>query len=125
MQIFRTVLWVLILVAVATFVAMNWTVVPINLVPGTLSANGPASGTGAIGVSGPLGVIVLLALLAGAVPTYLVAKAARWRLHRRIAALENTIKASTPTPMIATSTQFDAADASLGVAKPSPTKTEN
>lgn len=124
MQIFRTVLWVLIMVAVVTFVAINWTVVPINLVPGALSingsANGSTNGTGAIGVSGPLGVIVLLALLAGAVPTYLVSKAARWRLNRRIATLENTIKASTPTPMIATSTQFDAADAS-----PSVTKTEN
>jgi hypothetical protein len=36
-------------------------------------------------------------------------KAARWRLNRRIATLENTVKATTPTAPLATSTQLDAA----------------
>jgi len=40
---------------------------------------------------------------------WLLAKAKIWRLNRRIAGLENTLRAATPTPPIATATQLDAA----------------
>jgi uncharacterized integral membrane protein len=112
MQIIRTALWVLIAVIASVFVAINWDVVPINLIPSMVTGNG--SNGSHIGVTGPLGVVILIAVLFGAVPTYLYGKAARWRLKRRIATLENTVKATTPTAPLATSTQFDAAEAEIG-----------
>jgi putative membrane protein len=105
LQILRTALWVLAALLVMAFVWINWTVVDIYFLPGELHAND----AGRVGVTGPLGVIVLVAMLAGALPVWLLAKAKIWRLNRRIATLENTLRATTPTPMIATATQLDAA----------------
>ncbi len=101
MQIFRTVLWVLTAVVVSAFVAMNWRLASVNL--------WPLEG-GYLHVDWPIGLIAAAAFLLGVIPMWLLAKAARWRLNRRIATLENMVKATTPTPMIATSTQFDAAE---------------
>lgn len=103
MQILRTALWILAAVLVIAFVWINWTVVDIYLLPGELNAND----AGRVGVKGPLGVIILVAMLAGALPVWLLAKARAWRLKRRIASLENTLRAATPTPPIATATQLD------------------
>ena len=102
MQILRTALWVLIAVIVSSFVWMNWHKSPVNLWP--LEA-------GFLHVEWPVGIIALVFFLLGLIPTWLLAKAARWRLHRRIATLDNTLKALTPTPPLATSTQLDAAAA--------------
>jgi putative membrane protein len=105
LQILRTALWVLASLLVAAFVWINWTVVDIYLVPGELNAND----AGRVGVKGPLGVIILVAMVAGALPVWLLAKAKLWRLKRRIAGLENTLRAATPSAPIATATQLDAA----------------
>jgi len=102
MQILRTALWVLIAVIVSSFVWMNWHKSEVNLWP--LEA-------GFLHVEWPVGVIALVFFLLGLVPIWLLSKAARWRLNRRIATLENTVKAFTPTPPLATSTQLDAAAA--------------
>ena len=102
MQILRTALWVLIAVIVSSFVWMNWHKSPVNLWP--LEA-------GFLHVEWPVGIIALVFFLLGLLPMWLLSKAARWRLHRRITTLDNTLKALTPTPPQATSTQLDAAAA--------------
>jgi len=100
MQILRTALWVLIAVIVCSFVWMNWHMAEVNLWP--LEA-------GFLHVDWPIGIIALVFFLLGLLPTWALSKATRWGLKRRIANLENTVKAMTPTPPLATSTQLEAA----------------
>lgn len=100
MQILRTAWWVLIAVLISAFVAINWQTVDLNIWP--LEA-------GYLHVQWPVGLVALAFFLLGALPMWLLSKATRWRLHRRIATLENTVKATTPTPPLATATQLDAA----------------
>ena len=100
MQIIRTALWVLIAILVSAFVAINWNPVEVNIWP---------LDTGYLHVNWPVGFVALAFFLIGLLPMWLLAKAARWRLNRRIATLENTVKATTPTAPLATSTQLEAA----------------
>ena len=99
MNIIRTIVWVLIAVVATGFIALNWTPVPVNLWP---------LDTGYLHVQWPVGVVALVSFVLGMTPMWLMAKAKSWRLKRRIATLENTVKATTPTPPLATSTQLDA-----------------
>jgi putative membrane protein len=103
MQILRNALWLLIAMLGTAFVAINWHKAPLNLWPLEL---------GYLHVDWPVGMVALVFFLLGVVPTALVNKARRWRLKRRIAMLENNIMALTPTPPLATSTQFEAAQTS-------------
>jgi uncharacterized integral membrane protein len=105
MQILRTALWVLIAVILSSFVAINWNPVAVNLWP--LEA-------GYLHVEWPVGVVALAFFLLGHVPMWLLSKTTRWRLGRRIANLENTVKAITPTPPLATATQLEAAQDKIG-----------
>jgi putative membrane protein len=105
MQILRTALWVLVAVITSAFVAINWQSVPVNLWP--LSAS-------YLYVEWPVGIVALVFFLAGLVPMWLLAKTTRWRLNRRIANLENALKAASPTPPLATSTQFAAMQDTIG-----------
>ncbi|WDF73854.1 LapA family protein [Novosphingobium sp. KACC 22771] len=100
LQILRTALWILMAVLISSFVAINWQKTSINLWP---------LENGYLHVDWPVGLIALAAIAVGMVPIWLVAKARIWRLKRRIAGLENTLRAATPTPPIATATQLDAA----------------
>lgn len=100
LQILRTALWVLVAALISSFVAINWQKTSINLWP---------LDNGYLHVDWPVGLIAMAAFVAGMVPVWLVAKAKIWRLRRRIAGLENTLRAATPTPPIATATQLDAA----------------
>jgi len=113
LQIIRTIVIVLIAAAISAFVAMNWTVVSINILPnwqnGTPATPGAAQATAYVSLHWPLGMVVVVAFLCGLVPMWVMSKAGRWRLKRRIATLENTVRATTPTPPLATSTQLDAA----------------
>lgn len=98
MQIIRTIIWVLILIALLLFSINNWTPVQVKIWEGlVLDTKLPA--------------LVLISFATGLLPMWLLSKAAGWRLRRRIATLENTVRATTPTPMLATSTQLDAAQA--------------
>ena len=98
MQIIRTIIWVLVLVALLLFSINNWTNVEVKIWDGlVLDTKLPA--------------LVLTSFAAGLLPMWLLAKAARWRLKRRITTLENSVRATTPTPMLATSTQLEAAQA--------------
>ena len=105
MQAIRTIIWVLLAVALAAFIAINWNPVRVNFWP--LS-------DGYLHFDWPVGFIVLFSFVLGLLPMWLLHRAARWRLNRRIATLENTVKATTATvpPPVATLTQLDAAAAS-------------
>ncbi len=90
MQIIRTILWVLITALLVAFIAMNWTKVPVNI--------WPMDDGNYLHLQWPVGVIALAFFALGAIPMWVVHRAGRWRLERRIHSLENTISAtSAPT----------------------------
>lgn len=96
MQILRTIFWVLVVVALALFTMANWHPVEVRIWEGLL-------------LETRLPAIVIGAFLVGLVPMWLVYRATRWRLARKIASLEASLAAYTPAPPLATSTQLDAA----------------
>jgi hypothetical protein len=82
MKIVRTIVWVLLLIAFVAFTVANWeegvdVQIWANLVVGT-----------------KLPAVVVIAFLIGLVPTWLLHRATKWQLHRRIASLENAAHAS-------------------------------
>lgn len=85
MQIVRTVLWVLLIVALVVFSMFNWNPVEVtiwdNLI---LETKVPA--------------LVIVSFLLGMIPTWLVHRGTKWRLSRRIKTLENAVKATAVTP---------------------------
>ena len=97
MQIIRTIIWVLIAVALLVFSINNWTPVTVKIWEGlVLETKTPA--------------LVIIAFLAGLVPMWLVHRGAKWRLERRIATLENAMRAATATPAVAVETKTDTAE---------------
>ncbi|GAA4771470.1 lipopolysaccharide assembly protein LapA domain-containing protein [Novosphingobium ginsenosidimutans] len=97
MQIIRTVIWVLVLVALGLFTLNNWQPVEVKLWEGII-------------LETKLPALVIVSFLMGFLPMWLLHKGVRWRLNRRIGLMENTVKASSmgnPAP-IATSTQLEA-----------------
>ena len=102
MQVIRTAIWVVILIALALFSLNNWTTIDVKIWEGlVLETKLPA--------------LVLVSFLIGLMPMWLIAKTGKWRLNRRINVLENTVKAVAPSPAqtppappIATSTQLEA-----------------
>ena len=98
MQVIRTIVWVLLLVALLLFSINNWQDVEVKIWEGLI-------------LQTKLPALVLASFLLGLLPMWLLHKGAAWRWNRRINALENSVKAatvSTPAP-IATTTQLDAA----------------
>ena len=96
MKVVRTVVWVLLLVALLLFSLNNWNPVDVKIWEGlVLETKLPA--------------LVMVAFLLGLVPMWLASKAGKWRLNRRINLLENSVRASAapPPPPIATSTQLE------------------
>jgi len=90
MQLLRTIVWVVIAVLLALFTLANWETVQVSIWEGlVLETKLPA--------------LVICAFLLGLVPMWLLYRANRWNLNRRIASLENTVKANTVAPPIATS----------------------
>lgn len=100
MQFVRTLLLLLLTIVLVAFIAINWQAVTVNLWP---------LQDGYLFVEWPVGFIVLVSFLAGVIPVWLLSRATRWRLNRRIASLENSLRANSVTPPLATSTQLDAA----------------
>ena len=94
MQVLRTIFWVLLAVVLVLFAVNNWVPVEVHIWEGLL-------------LETKLAVLVILAFLAGMLPTWMVYRATRWRLNRRIAALETTLAAQRPQPPIATTTQLE------------------
>jgi lipopolysaccharide assembly protein A len=103
MQIVKTIVWIVITAVLVAFVAMNWTRAPVNIWP---------LDSGYLFFEWPVGIIAVIFFLLGLLPTWLLARANRWRLNRRINSLENSVRSasvSPPAPPIATSTQLEAA----------------
>jgi putative membrane protein len=97
MQIIRTVVWVLVIIALALFSFNNWNPVEVKLWEGII-------------LETKLPALVMAAFLLGLLPMWLLAKAGKWRLTRRISALENSVRANAaPPPPLATTSQLDAA----------------
>lgn len=105
MQMIRTLLLLLIAIALTAFVAINWETVPVRFWP---------AGQGEyLKFDWPIGFVALFFFVLGMVPMWLIHKGAAWRLKRRIGTLENSLKATSvdPAPSFPTSTQLDAAAA--------------
>lgn len=103
MHLIRTLILLIVTIVLVAFVAINWQTVPLNL--------WPLQDGNYLHLEWPVGFIVLVSMVLGFVPMWLIHKGARWRLNRRIGFLENSVKSATqsnPTA-IATSTQLDAA----------------
>lgn len=103
MQLIRTLLLLVITITLVAFIAINWQSVPLNL--------WPLQDGNYVHFEWPVGFIVLVSIAVGFIPMWLLHKGARWRLNRRIANLENTVRATTATQPanIANTTQLDAA----------------
>ena len=113
MRVIRTVVWVLLLVMLLLFSLNNWQMVEVRIWNDLL-------------LETRLPVLVLAAFLLGLLPMWLLAKAGKWRLTRRINALEAAVRnavAPAPVPPIATSTQLEAAQAAAS--HPDPSTSEN
>jgi lipopolysaccharide assembly protein A len=95
MQIVRTVVWVVLIIALLLFSLNNWTPVEIKIWEGLI-------------LETKLPALVLISFLLGLLPMWLLSKAGKWRLTRRINALENTVRATTASPPLATSSQLEA-----------------
>ena len=91
MQIIRTILWVIVTAMLVAFIAMNWTKVPVNI--------WPLDDGNYLHFEWPVGVVALLFFLLGALPMWVVHRAGRWRLKRRIHSLENTVQATSAVPI--------------------------
>ena len=90
MQILRTIVWVLITGFLVAFIAINWNKAPVNL--------WPLEGGNYLHFDWPVGFIALIFFLLGLAPMWLLAKAGKWRLRRRISALENSVRANAAPP---------------------------
>lgn len=97
MQIIRTVIWVLVLVALGLFTLNNWQPVEVKLWEGII-------------LETKLPALVIVSFLMGFLPMWLLHKGVRWQLNRRIGMMENSVKASSmgQPAAFATSTQLEA-----------------
>lgn len=88
MQFVRTLFWVLILAALLIFTAFNWKPVEVQIWTNMV-------------LETKIPVLVIVAFLLGLVPTWLLHRGTRWRLNRRISALETAARtqASAPRPL--------------------------
>ena len=81
MQIVRTIIWIVILVAIAIFSALNWKPIEVNI-------------WGEYIVETKIPVLVILSFLLGIVPMWLYHRGAKWSLNRRIGSLENAVRSN-------------------------------
>ena len=102
MQIVRTAVWIVITAILVAFIAMNWEKAPVNIWP---LDNGSY-----LHFEWPVGVIAMVFFVLGLGPMWLLRRADRWRLNRRINSLENSVRATAISPPLATSTQLETAE---------------
>jgi lipopolysaccharide assembly protein A len=87
MQFLKTIFWAVIAVAAAIFAFNNWTPVTINL------WNGMQMDT-------RLPLLLLFAFMIGLLPTFLLHRATRWSLRRKLDSAERAL-ADTRAPVVA------------------------
>ncbi len=81
MKVVRTIVWILILVGLLAFSALNWKSVEVTLWSDlVLETKVPA--------------LVIVAFLLGLIPMWLVHRGVKWQQGRRIQSLENAVKSS-------------------------------
>ena len=87
MQIIRTIIWVIVLIALLLFSINNWQDVEVKIWEGLI-------------LQTKLPALVVISFLLGLAPMWLLHKTAAWRLRRRIGTLENSVRAaSVSTPV--------------------------
>ncbi|MEY2943373.1 MAG: hypothetical protein RLY97_1387 [Pseudomonadota bacterium] len=86
MRFLKTLLWVLIAVAVALFSVRNWLPISVNLWGNQV-------------LDTKLPVVIIAAFLLGLLPTFLLHRATRWNLKRKLDSAERALSDITlPTP---------------------------
>ncbi|MBC2667386.1 LapA family protein [Novosphingobium flavum] len=96
MAVIRTIVWVVLLIALLLFSLNNWTTVTVKIWEDLVWET-------------RLPALVIISFLLGLVPMWVLRATGRWRMQRRINALE---AASRQPSAALTSTQLDAAPAS-------------
>lgn len=91
MQVIRTIAWIVLTAVLVAFIAMNWDKVTVNLWP---------SGNGYINVESRMGYFIIIFLILGSLPVWLYHRASKWRLNRRIASLENSLRATSAPALV-------------------------
>jgi len=87
MQIVRTIVWVLLLVALLLFSAFNWKPVEVKIWEGLiLETKIPA--------------LVIVSFLIGLVPMWLLNRAQKFALNRKISSLETAARTAATTPIV-------------------------
>src|SRR5690606_17899947 len=87
MQIIRTIVWVLLLVALLLFSAFNWKPVEVKIWEGLiLETKIPA--------------LVIISFLLGLVPMWLLNRAQKFTMRRRISSLETAARSAATTPVV-------------------------
>ena len=86
MQILRTFLWAMLLVALVAFSVANWTDVTVRIWPGLV-------------VDTKIPAIVIISFAIGFVPMWLYLRASKWQSRRRIQSLENAARMAQTTPV--------------------------
>ena len=81
MQIIRTIVWVILLIALLLFSINNWQDVEVKIWEGLI-------------LQTKLPALVVVSFLLGLAPMWLLHKTAAWRLRRRIGTLENSVRAA-------------------------------
>ena len=94
MQIIRTTVWVLLLVALLLFSVNNWNPVSVKIWEGLVWET-------------KLPALVLISFLLGLLPMWLLHRAASWRFNRRIGNLQNAARAAMPSPSLSTTQLAD------------------
>lgn len=85
MQFLKTLMWVLLAVAIALFASRNWFAVTLSL-------------WGDIEADIKLPLLLFLFFLAGFLPTWLIQRTRLWNAQRRIEAMERNFQPAEPPP---------------------------
>lgn len=85
MQFLKTAFWVILAMIITLFTFTNWTPVTINL-----------WGNSRLDTWLPL--VVIVAFLVGSLPMWLLHKATRWRMGRKLQTAERALAATAPPP---------------------------
>ena len=81
MQFLKTIFWVLLAVAAVIFAFGNWTPVTLNL-------------WGDVQLDSKLPVLLFVAFLIGLLPTFILHRATRWRMRRKLESTERALEAA-------------------------------
>ncbi len=90
MQIIRTTVWVVLVIALAIFAFNNWNVVQVKIWENLV-------------LETKLPVLVIISFLLGLLPMWLLHKGTRWRLNRQISSLQDAANAAAAPSLSTTS----------------------